>query len=83
MYEDSTNFMQSFHLCCDKILLGNDTKWKQKRDILWFVPLRVSDNLKEEILENFNSLLAMKKQGNNLFFTDIDKIKKIMLDELN
>lgn len=47
------------------------------------VPLRVSDNLKEEILENFNSLLAMKKQGNNLFFTDIDKIKKIMLDELN
>ena len=46
------------------------------------VPVRVADNLKNEILENFNSLLALKKQGTNLFFSDIDKIKKIMLDEL-
>ena len=46
------------------------------------VPVRVADNLKNEILENFNSLLALKKQGTNLFFLDIDKIKKIMLDEL-
>ena len=38
--------------------------------------------LKNEILENFNTLLAMKKQGINLFFTDIDKIKEKMLDEL-
>ena len=45
-------------------------------------PVRVADNLKEEILENFNSLLALKKQGTNLFFPDIDKIKQIMLDEL-
>ena len=46
------------------------------------VPVRVADNLKNEILENFNSLLALKKQGTNLFFPDIDKIKKIMLEEL-
>lgn len=46
------------------------------------VPVRVSDNLKDEILENFNSLLALKKQGTNLFFPDIDKIKEIMLEEL-
>ena len=46
------------------------------------VPVRVTDNLKNEILENFNSLLVLKKQGTNLFFTDIDKIKKNMLDEL-
>lgn len=46
-------------------------------------PVRVADNLKDEILEYFNSLLAMKKQGINLFFTDIDKIKSIMLKELN
>ena len=46
-------------------------------------PVRVADNLKNEILENFNSLLALKKQGTNLFFPDIDKIKEIMLDELN
>ena len=31
-------------------------------------PVRVADNLKNEILENFNSLLALKKQGINLFF---------------
>ena len=46
------------------------------------VPVRVADNLKNEILENFNSLLSLKKQGTNLFFPYIDKIKKIMLDEL-
>ncbi len=46
------------------------------------VPVKVSDNLKNEILYNFNSLLALKKQGNNLFFPNIDKIRKIMLDEL-
>lgn len=46
-------------------------------------PVRVADNLKDEILANFNSLLALKKQGNNLFFADIDKIKNQMLDEIN
>ena len=45
-------------------------------------PVRVADNLKDEILANFNSLLAMKKQGRNLFFPDIDKIKEIMLEEI-
>ena len=45
-------------------------------------PVRVADNLKDEILENFNSLLAMKKQGRNLFFPDIDRIKEIMLEEI-
>ena len=40
-------------------------------------------NLKNEILENFSSLLALKKQGINLFFADIDKIKEKMLEELN
>ena len=45
-------------------------------------PARVGDLLKDEILENFNALLAMKKQGINLFFTDIDKIKEMMLEEL-
>ena len=44
-------------------------------------PARVGDLLKDEILENFNALLAMKKQGINLFFTDIDKIKEMILEE--
>ena len=45
-------------------------------------PARVADNLKDEILQNFNSLLALKKQGINLFFPDIDKIKEMMYEEL-
>ncbi len=46
------------------------------------VPVKVPDNLKNEILYNFNSLLALKKQGTNLFFTNIDEIKNQMLEEL-
>lgn len=45
-------------------------------------PVRVADNLKDEILENFNSLLALKKQGTDLFFADIDKIKEKLLAEI-
>lgn len=45
-------------------------------------PLKVIDGLKNEILDDFRYLLSMKNRGNNLFFTDIDKIKKIMLEEL-
>lgn len=45
-------------------------------------PLKVVDVLKEEILDNFKYMIASKKNGLNLFFTDIDKIKKIMIDEL-
>lgn len=46
------------------------------------VPVRVADNLKSEILENFNSLLALKKQGINLLFANIDKIREKMLEEI-
>lgn len=45
-------------------------------------PLKVIDTLKDEILDSFKYLLALKKQNKNLFFTDIDSIKKIMIDEL-
>ena len=45
-------------------------------------PAKVSSLLKKEILNNFNNLLKLKKCGHNVFFTDIDKIKKQMLDEL-
>ena len=46
-------------------------------------PVRVADNLKDKILNNFNSMLAMKKEGINLFFADIDSLKQKMLNELN
>ena len=45
-------------------------------------PLKVVDVLKEEILDNFKYMIVSKKAGLNLFFTDIDKIKEIMLEEL-
>lgn len=41
-------------------------------------PLKVVDSLKAEILANFNFLLALKKRGTNLFFTDIDAIREII-----
>lgn len=44
--------------------------------------VRISDALKREILDNFNYVLSLKTKGNNLFFTDIDGIKEIMLEEL-
>lgn len=45
-------------------------------------PLKVVNVLKNEILDSFKYMIASKKMGLNLFFTDIDKIKKIMLNEL-
>ena len=45
-------------------------------------PLKVVNVLKNEILDNFKYMIVSKKTGLNLFFTDIDKIKQIMLDEL-
>ena len=47
------------------------------------VPVRVSDTLKQEILTNFKSLLRMKEHGINLFFTDVDKIKEQIMEELS
>ena len=45
-------------------------------------PLKVVDVLKNEILDNFKYMIARKRIGLNLFFVDIDKIRKVMLDEL-
>ena len=45
-------------------------------------PAKVVESLKDEILNNFKYLLKLKAKGINLFFTDIDKIKEKMLEEL-
>ena len=42
----------------------------------------ISDAVKREILDDFQYMLGLKKSGRNLFFTDIDKIKEMMLEEL-
>lgn len=45
-------------------------------------PAKVISSTCNEILENFKQMLVLKNKGFNLFFTDVDKIKKQMLDEL-
>ena len=45
-------------------------------------PAKVISTTCDEILENFKQMLKLKKKGLNFFFTDIDKIKKQMEDEL-
>lgn len=45
------------------------------------VPVKVIDTLKDEILINFKQMLKFKEKGINLFFTDIDKIQKQILEE--
>lgn len=45
-------------------------------------PAKIPETLGKIILENFKNLLKLKRKGINLFFTDIDKIKKQMEEEL-
>ena len=46
------------------------------------VPLKVPTNLQREIKSHFKNMLGLKKRGKNLFFSDIDKLKDKMLNEL-
>ncbi len=45
-------------------------------------PAKVPETLEKIIINNFKNLLKLKSKGINLFFTDIDQIKKQMLKEL-
>ena len=45
-------------------------------------PIQVSEELKIEIVKLFKKMLGLKKRGVNLFFTDIDKLKEKMLEEV-
>ena len=47
------------------------------------VPFQVPTDLQHEIKGMFKNMLALRKRGANLFFTDIDSLKQKMLDELN
>ena len=46
------------------------------------MPAKIPETLGKIILENFMQMLKLKTKGINLFFTDIDKIKEQMLNEL-
>jgi len=45
--------------------------------------IRISKYIEKEIIDDFRYMLSLKKDGLDLFFTDIDKIKEKMLEELN
>ena len=51
--------------------------------LLYDKPVMVGSILKEEILNKFNQLIKLKKNGINLFFTDIDNILNIINKENN
>lgn len=42
----------------------------------------VASTTQKEIVDSFKYMLSLKEEGLNLFFTDIDKIKEMMLKEL-
>ncbi len=47
------------------------------------VPLKVPTDLQNEILDLFKNMIGLKQMGINLFFTDIDKLKAMMLKEIS
>ena len=46
------------------------------------VPFQVPTDLQHEIKSMFKNMLGLKKRGTNLFFTDIDRLKQKMQEEL-
>ncbi len=76
------------------ILVENVEKFHRKMEfsfVLWYtfygvavdgVPLRVPTDLQNEIKSLFKNMIELKKRGTNLFFTDIDKLKEKMLEEI-
>ena len=47
------------------------------------VPLNVPTELQSEIKSLFKNMIGLKKRGTDLFFSDIDSLKKKMLEEIN
>ena len=44
--------------------------------------IKISSAVEKEIIDNFEYMLSLKSSGLNLFFTDIDYIKNLILEEL-
>ncbi len=58
-------------------------KYIQSRHTIDGKLVRISTSVEREIINNFKYMLSLKKNGLDLFFTDIDKIKAQMLEEAN
>ena len=57
-------------------------KYIQSRHTVDGKIVKVASAVEREIINDFQYMLSLKANGLNLFFTDIDKIKEIMLKEL-
>lgn len=44
--------------------------------------IKISSSVEREIINDFEYMLSLKASGLNLFFTDIDYIKNLMLEEI-
>ena len=58
-------------------------KYVKNKHTIDGIYVKISSALKREIIDDFKYVLSLKIEGRNLFFTDIDRIKEIMLEELN
>ena len=58
-------------------------KYIASRHIIDGKEVKVSSAVQREIIGDFKYMLSLKSSGLNLFFTDIDYIEKLMIDELN
>lgn len=57
-------------------------KYVQSRHTIDGRFIKVSSAVEREIIDDFEYVLSLKESGLNLFFTDIDYIENIMLEEL-
>ena len=57
-------------------------KYIQSRHTIDGKFIKISSAVEREILDDFEYMLSLKSSGLNLFFTDIDYIKELMLSEL-
>lgn len=57
-------------------------KYIQSRHTVDCKVVKIASAVEREIIDDFEYMLSLKASGLDLFFTDIDFIKNLMLDEL-
>ena len=57
-------------------------KYIQSRHTIDGKFIKISSAVEREIIDDFEYMLSLKSSGLNLFFTDIDYIKNLMIEEL-
>ena len=57
-------------------------KYIQSRHTIDGKFIKISSAVEKEIIDDFEYMLSLKSSGLNLFFTDIDYLKNLMIEEL-